>query len=259
MSTTFRIHLARFAVPPMALATFAFAACSDDNKGTAVDARGDASSETGETGGDATGTATNTAPSDATTRPDVETAPNACDPVEQTGCADNQNCTYVANETAATCQTKGVVPPEQACSSEARCQTGVCLNLNSTESLCYQFCAVDADCPGAAAGSCLTLTNASFRICKIEGIYDNCNLLTQDCADAAKSCYAVNSEKDPICLPTGTKAAGVPCDRASDCVEGLACVNDVCRTICDPEAEAPCGANFECNPFFANAGYCEPK
>lgn len=234
-----------------ALTLAATAACSDDNTGT-VDVKADSS--------DTTDTTATTQVTDTSSGPDLaDSGGTGCNPVAQTGCADNQNCTFVANETEPTCQAEGPVAAEQSCSSENRCERGVCLNLNQTESLCYAFCAVDADCPGSAAGSCLTLTNASFKICKIAGIYDNCDLLTQNCEDETKSCYAVANEDQPICLTTGTKALAAACDRASDCVEGLACVNDVCRTICDPTVADVCGETFVCNAFFANAGYCEPK
>ncbi|MCC6623866.1 MAG: hypothetical protein IT385_21585 [Deltaproteobacteria bacterium] len=243
--------MSRSFTTPLVLA-LALVACGDD-EGDGITTTSDDATAGGDTSTTTT-TTTNTA-TDAATG-DTQ---NACDPVEQSGCEDNQNCTFVANQTVSTCQPEGTVPPEEPCSSESRCQVGVCLNLNQTESLCYQFCEVDADCgPSAAAGSCLTLSNATFRICKIAGIYDTCSLLTQDCADTAKSCYAVANETEPICLTTGTKTLGNGCDRASDCVEGLACVNDICRQLCDP-ANSACGADFECNPFFDDAGYCEPK
>jgi len=227
-------------------------ACGDsdaDGKTTTRDA-------TSETSGDATATTSTTGTTTDATAGDAQ---NECDPVAQTGCDEGQHCTFISNQTTSSCQQKGTVAPEAPCSSENRCEVGVCLNLNQTESLCYQFCAVDADCgAGAAAGDCLTLSNAGFRICKIDGIYDTCSLLAQDCADTTKSCYAVANEDEPICLTSGTITLGNACERASDCVEGLACVNDVCRQLCDPAAST-CGEAFQCNTFFANAGYCEPK
>jgi hypothetical protein len=240
-------------LPVLVFALLLPAACGDDD-GASTD-----TSTGGDTqgGGDATATTT----TDTRTGGDgSDSSGSGCDPVAQTGCADDKNCTFVGNESTSSCQDKGVVPPEEPCGGEDRCEVGVCLNLNQTKSLCYQFCGVDADCgAGAPSGACLTLTNAAFKICKIDGIYANCNLLTQDCAEEGKSCYAVANENDPICLTTGDKALGNACDRASECAEGLACVNDVCRTLCDPDAEGACGAGFACNPFFANAGYCEPE
>ncbi|MFO0747421.1 MAG: hypothetical protein U1F43_17400 [Myxococcota bacterium] len=198
----------------------------------------------------ATTSATDTSVGDITIVP--------CDPLAENTCGTGKTCSFIANESSATCVTAGQVPPEQPCGGENRCSSGVCLALNGTASLCYQFCGENADC--GATGTCLDLTNAPFDICKIEGIYQNCNLLTQDCSDDTKSCYAVATENDPICLETGTKGVAAACDKASDCLESLACVNDVCRTICDPEAAPdPCGEGFVCNPFFANAGYCDPK
>lgn len=241
--------MSRLRTPPLVLA-LAFVACGDDDNDGRI-----STDVAGETRGDATTTTTTSTATDAT----ISDAQNQCDPVAQTGCDANQNCTFISNQTTSSCQAKGSVPPEEPCSSENRCEVGVCLNLNQTESLCYQFCGVDADCgEGAAAGSCLSLSNATFHICKIAGIYDTCDLLSQNCEDATKSCYAVANEPQPICLTSGTKTLGNGCDRASDCVEGLACVNDVCRQLCDPTASA-CGADFQCNTFFANAGYCEPK
>lgn len=242
---------ALISIAGLALALTASAACGDDKAGDTGDGSDTADTATA---GDSNATDTGGAP-DAT-GPDTATP---CDPVAQTGCDAQKNCTFVAAEESPTCEPAGPVPPEEECGSEARCQVGVCLSLNQTGSRCYQFCDDDGDC-GGDTGSCLTLSNAAFHICKIDGIYQNCNLLTQDCTETGKACYAVANEDDPICLTVGTKAVGEACDKASDCVKGVACVNDMCRTLCDPAADPdPCGEAFQCNEFFANAGYCEPK
>lgn len=232
-------------------APFAFVlvlvACGDDDSKGSADA-------TQSTGND--GAILETTSGDALVVNDTNTGP--CNPVANTGCAANQTCTYVANETAPSCVTAGVVELGQACSSEAHCKKGVCLNLNDTRSLCYAICETDPDC--GSGGSCLTLSNAAFEICKIEGIYENCDLVLQDCVDAAKGCYAVSTEDQPICRVAGTVAAGAACDSAVACVKGAACVNDVCRPVCDlTKTPSDCAAGNVCNAYFDGAGYCEPE
>jgi len=187
---------------------------------------------------------------------EVDTA-GPCDPIAQTGCKATENCTFVGSATAPSCAAGGPVAASGECSTEARCATGVCMSVNQTANLCYQFCEDERDC--GTDGTCLTLTNAPFKVCKIKGIYQSCDLLAQDCTPATKACYAVSTEPTPICLPEGASTPGGACDHAGSCKKGYACVNDVCRSLCDPKTAASCGASATCRDFAFSVGYCEPN
>jgi len=229
-----------------ALLVVSLAACGDD------------ASKSNDTASSTDASILETGESDVTLQPNPDTSTTPCDPVANSGCASDQMCTYVANETSPSCVTAGVVELGQPCSSEARCKKGVCLNLNDTKSLCYAVCADDLDC--GTGGACLTLSNAAFEICRIDGIYENCDLLAQDCSAPTKACYAVATEAEPICRVAGTAALGAACDSAVACVRGGACVDSVCRKLCDRAAEpSECGSGYQCNEYFDGAGYCEPE
>lgn len=183
-----------------------------------------------------------------------------CDPVYQTGCAATDNCTYVAAETTPRCYPKGPVAPTGACSAENRCELGLCLAINRTADLCYQFCYDDVDC--GEDGRCLALSGAPYKVCRIPGIYETCDLVEQGCTDdetAQRSCYAVLGEDTPICLPTGTVEAGAACASAGACREGYACVNSACRAVCDLSAQSPCGDLATCRDLAHGAGFCQPN
>jgi hypothetical protein len=186
--------------------------------------------------------------------------PGPCDPVYQTGCTATENCTYVAAETTPRCFPRGPVPPTEACTAENRCELGLCIAINRTADLCYQFCYGDEDC--GEEGRCLGLSGAPYKVCRIPGIYEVCDLVEQGCTDdevAQRSCYAVLGEDTPICLPTGTVEAGATCGTAGACREGYACVNNACRAVCDLTAETPCGELATCRDLAHGAGFCEPN
>jgi len=222
-------------------------ACGDDSSSATPD---------GQDGADALAEVTADTSNDAIPS---DTAGTPCDPVLQTGCGENQNCTYVAAATTPSCLASGPVPANNVCSTEDRCERGVCMSLNATADYCYQVCGADGDCGAGTANLCLTLTGAAFKVCKIPGIYEACDLLTQGCSDPTKACYAVSGEPAPICLNQGTGLAGAECTTAASCLKGHACVNDVCRAMCDLAVADSCGATATCRDFFENTGYCAPN
>jgi len=226
------------------------AACGDDAKSSPADT-GDTTTTDVADAADVTDTR-----SDSDAR---ETSSTPCDPILQTGCEAGANCTFIGAETVATCVPAGPVPANNACSPEDRCQRGVCLSINQTGNRCYQVCGEDTDCGAGTANECITLSSTPYSVCKIPGLYTQCNLLTQNCTDVTKACYAVAGEAEPICLLAGTGATGSECASAGTCVKGQACVNSVCRALCDPDVAASCGATATCRDFFDDAGYCAPN
>lgn len=191
---------------------------------------------------------------DATSTSDADTAGAECDPVAQTGCAAAMNCSY--SNGVPRCFDEGAVAYEAPCDQENPCERGACLSINETAQLCYRYCDPDANtCPDDAR--CIALSSSPFGVCEIEGIYTECDLLSQAC-DAGKACYSVLDRETPICLPEGDTATGQPCTSASACVGGDVCLNQECHRICDPEADPdPCGALGTCQARDGFAGFCQ--
>ena len=180
-------------------------------------------------------------------------SPPACNPITQTGCPDDQNCTFGDDGKTPLCVAGGEVLYGDECGSAAPCARGICMSLNDTGYRCYKFCQTVAHCDAQA--SCLALSGVSYKVCEIKDLYDNCDLLVQDCADA-KGCYVIANEPQPVCLPPGAALAGDVCDNASACAPGHLCINQRCKRICDPRQTDPCGNFIPC-PSYSSAGYCD--
>lgn len=201
--------------------------------------------------------------------PDPDVADGPCDPVARTGCPEDATCTYIAlADPDPVCAPAGTAPYGEACSADDPCAAGICLALNDAAALCYRFCAApeegsaeaeagETGCPDAAA--CLALDNAQYRICEIPGVYATCDLLDPVQCPADQGCYRIASEVEPVCLPSGSALVGDPCDTANGCVAGLACVDTLCRPLCDITAATPCAdEGASCEPYFeGGVGYCE--
>lgn len=220
---------------------------------------GDSSSDNA-TGSDTTGatdTASDTGGTTDTGSADVSgDAPtsNQCNPITQ-DCADPaQNCTFGSTDDFSSCQPEGTIAYGDPCGGADLCKRGICLNLNQTENLCYQFCNTIAHCDDST--ECIQLTDAPFKVCRIADIYQTCDLLQQNC-DAGKACYSVSNEPQPICLPAGTADIDEPCADAAGCLGGQLCVNSRCKKICDRTAQDPCGTFGQCSQWQGDAGYCD--
>ncbi len=193
---------------------------------------------------------------------DTDTSEPVCNPVSDTGCPDDETCSWLPSSANPVCVRRGPVPLEDLCSTTEGCERGVCLSLNASAERCYAICERDADC--GVRGTCLTLTGSPFpfKVCRIEGVYDVCDLLEQDCEpsrDTDRGCYVVPSEATPVCLPAGDLEPDDVCASLTDCRPSYTCNNDVCAALCDTTATAPCGPLHLCRPFAHGAGVCEPR
>lgn len=244
-----RLPLATLFAAACLLATFA--ACGDDRGSNtadngARDVSGDAS-VTPDTASDAAG-------------PDTDTIVATCNPITAEGCAEGQTCSYNPDSDTPLCVAKGVLAATAGCGDGlGTCDHGICLSLNDTGNLCYEFCERPTHC--SAGSACLSLTGSPYKVCKISGIYKNCELMGDAECGAGKGCYATADEPDPICLKAGTAADGEGCGNdANGCKAGLACVNQGCTRLCDKTAAKPCGDEFtQCSSYlgaFPNVGIC---
>ncbi|MGB0589969.1 MAG: hypothetical protein ACPGU1_09855 [Myxococcota bacterium] len=189
--------------------------------------------------------------------PEPEPEPPACNPIANTGCEEGQKCGYGTTGDKL-CVPAGETPGGDPCQSDAECEGGsTCTSLNGEDYFCYIFCKTIGHCPNNAA--CMEISDAAFKLCKIEGIYDTCNIMTQDC-EQGKGCYSIGGEDLPVCLEAGTEPVGGACESPSDCSPGHHCVNFRCYELCDKNDPNACGTFVSCAGFVASGvGYCDEQ
>ena len=192
------------------------------------------------------------------TRPEPieEPAASSCNPIANTGCAEGEKCIYDESD-AKICAPAGQTPGGAPCQDTAECMEGMCLQLNGTEPYCYTFCKTIGHCPDNAP--CQELQDSPYKVCKIDDLYDNCNILAQDC-EAGKGCYSVASEDLPVCIPEGDSPLGGECEGPIDCIPGAHCVNFRCYELCDKNDPNACGLFGKCSSTVAaGVGYCDEQ
>jgi hypothetical protein len=189
--------------------------------------------------------------------PEPEPEPPACNPISNTGCEEGQKCGY-GTTGEKLCVPAGDTPGGDPCQSDAECAGGsTCTSLNGEDYFCYIFCKTIGHCPNNAA--CMEISDTAFNLCKIEGIYDTCDILAQDC-EQGKGCYSIGGEDLPVCLDAGTEPVGGACETPSDCSPGHHCVNFRCYEVCDKNDANACGTFVSCAGFVASgAGYCDEQ
>jgi hypothetical protein len=241
------------------------AACGDAGGASSPDAAGDASTmdvleiaeEVAPPGPDSDAVAVGDALDGGSEDTSVDTplAGPPCNPYTQDGCEDGEKCTFDIFDNII-CGEAGDLPIGETCEGDSECTAGICISLNGTDSYCYEFCKIDGHCePGA---ECLSLQNAPFKICEIDGIYDFCTLLSDTC-DAGKGCYWANDDA-PVCLPEGTGGTKDSCEGPSDCAATHTCINKNCLPLCKKATPSPCGDAFTpCADYYPphQIGYCD--
>ena len=179
-----------------------------------------------------------------------------CNPIANTGCAEGEKCIYDDTDNKA-CAPAGETPGGSPCQDTSECMEGMCLALNGTDSYCYILCKTIGHCPNNAP--CLELQDSPYKVCKIDDLYDTCNILTQDC-EGGKGCYSVAGEDQPVCLPAGIEPVGGVCEGPSDCSPGHHCVNFRCYELCDKNDPNSCGLFGKCSSTVAaGVGYCDEQ
>ncbi len=186
--------------------------------------------------------------------PDIEQdAGGPCDPIRQTGCAADENCTFFGELDAPECAPSGPSGEGEPCSADVSCAQGLCAQLSADLPwVCFAFCGTDSDCDEV---TCLDV-GQSFGLCQIPGLYAPCDLLTGEPCVGGQGCYLATGEDEPVCLPAGTATVAQGCDNANDCNVGLACVFGTCRQLCEM-GEDGCADGESCTTYLDDAGWCE--
>jgi hypothetical protein len=236
------------------------AGCGTDDSSSTAD--GSASADTSASADsssnvDATG---DTATSEADANASADTSTVVCKPASNTGCPTGQHCIYDGDTIA--CVDDGEHDAGEACDDGKGCKVGICVKPQSGESRCAPFCNADIQC---ASNSCNPLQSGKGKVCDMGG--DNlvsCSVLTQNCKDAGKACYA--TPKGFGCLDAGKVAGAEACNEDNDCVPGYACIGKstlqpgLCRKICRKGGGEPsCDSiTAQCSSLFGDpvAGYC---
>ncbi len=217
-------------------------------------------------------------------------APNltTCDPVCQSGCDCGKRCVFnLETGNSFTCETTAepagfaFVDPVGQCNSpnDNACAPGsVCIGDDVCGNLCYKTCRAAVDC--ASNSRCTRdlvldsdgvtpvvpnayLCSPPIEVCNPTGSAAcanpragfNCVFLAgltgQQAVDTTTcDCATLHS------VAIGEKCSTIP----DDCRPGAACVNGVCRRLCNLKATAsPCPtANVVCTPIYGSTqyGYC---
>jgi hypothetical protein len=215
----------------------------------------------------------------------LPTTTSACDPVCQSGCACDRRCvvdgtTYDRFECETSPQApSSFVPVQGDCSGDkyASCVPGsVCIADDYCPWQCFRTCRQDGDCPRNS--SCSVLTLLDMNNLPVPNVWlctpptETCNPTgTAACASARDGFACVflagmtTLTTDATvcdCATIHTKRVGAACSRQGghpdDCQAGAACVEGVCRQVCDRQATGAGCTSGTCTPLYGSArwGYC---
>lgn len=165
-----------------------------------------------------------------------------CNIVAQTGCAFEEKCGFVLDDTATgaghiDCVPDGTLLPGEACDEpEIAGESDDCARGGSCYGgRCREICTTVND--QCFDGVCTRLTDDNGNPRPPEICLPACDPLLQDCAREDDGCYFAGAS--PACVAAGDAQLGDSCASANECVEGLVCVasSDVgftCHTLCGP-------------------------
>lgn len=179
---------------------------------------------------------------------------DACNLVAGTGCPDDYKCTLAAPDMPSTvCVLDGGLTEGTPCVNLGifdECASGlICL-----QGACRAVCD-PATREGCGADTCVPF--GSYAVCA-----ETCDPFAPQCPDGVftENCY-VDALGATLCLPTlDDLLAGEVCTEVHQCSAGVACIDGVCRTICDFAAsggqQGTCTAGQTCQQVGSNIGVC---
>jgi hypothetical protein len=190
-------------------------------------------------------------------------APEPCDPVEDTGCADARCVLEPDGPECVPDDGDGEVG--DPCESSVDCAAGrACFESRAGGAFCRQLCCDDESCgvgERCGAGELAGGDSTSYGRC--HSAEAACDLLDPiNTCDLAEACYVLSLTGAVGCRPAGRLQVGQRCAEVNDCEPGLACrgLVSTCRRVCAvgepyacPAAEGTCIAQ---PTFPAGVGLC---
>jgi hypothetical protein len=194
-----------------------------------------------------------------------------CDPVGNTGCPEDQYCTYGCDESGKfvgpICDKAGTKKYGETCYGAGSCMEGLCANPTGEDTVatCHKICTKDADC--GEGDQCVDLTDPLFKLCTAQAQPFPCNLLAQNCKLDTDGCYFDDTQGTTTCLTAGSNKEGEACNgQSNDCAAGAACFiySLTCHNFCALEKgkEPTCnpdGPYPVCNSYWSpqGVGFCD--
>ena len=189
--------------------------------------------------------------------------PLVCDPITNFGCATDQNCTLIAENTLG-CVTAGTAGYGEECSQSLPCRRGACLTLDGEVYTCRQYCRqTDNQCPDERPCNVI-IRGTDYRVCG-EPV-TTCDILQQDCPQG-QGCYLASVDGQTRCADSGGIGLDQPCTAGNDCEPGLVCGGPEggqgrCLLVCDLGAAEPaCAEDQACYSIgvsvLPNVGVCD--
>ncbi len=165
-----------------------------------------------------------------------------CEPLDDSGCVDQQSCVWDTKDNSAVCRTLEInLGIEEACSPGSfECSNGMtCAALPKDEGAsCYRVCdpTDEAACAGLPGSSpnymCMGLRGYDYGVCVGAGV--QCDPNQDPCGDD-EACSIRGGQ--PVCIPAGETEVGGDCSYEL-CAKGLVCANLADRPF--PTCLSPC-------------------
>jgi hypothetical protein len=184
--------------------------------------------------------------------------PGVCNLVTQDCRNATDKCAYgtlLDGGVARVCLPAGPVGVGGACTGDNCAKGLICLS----DGVCHEFCNTTQNCTTPRSICAITVNipgSPEFPLAcaTLEG----CDPLLQNCT-MNQGCLP--SDVGPVCVPTGTVAAGSPCDPNSnqaECIKGSICLTSAggsaCRSFCNRDAGQPSCVSGVCGGILQQDG-----
>lgn len=179
--------------------------------------------------------------------------PDSCDPVSNTGCADDEKCSFLVESESpltgrTTCVPAGNVPPGGACTRGPAGETGYdnCAgNASCVAGTCQEICLDEPDSCSVENEACFLQPPAYSDREGVGLCLPSCDPVAQDCP-AGEGCYLDAASGDSACATPVTESGmqGDDCQFQNACQIGYGCV-------LNNDPVAPTGLSCA---FFCDAG-----
>ena len=166
-----------------------------------------------------------------------------CDPILQCGCPEDYMCTIIyENSSSSRVCVRPIGEKKEGESCNAYdCAPGL---ICSDDAICRKICKDNSDC--TRNGECYrSIVGDELFTCNVW-----CNLITgENCPETLKCIYVYKSLGNYFSdchISTGNSGYFEDCNQASDCLQGMFCMNDIgkcggyiCSKVCQPDPVCP--------------------